>query len=238
MDLKIKDVAELLNVSENTVKNWVSQKKIPFYKINQQILFNRNQIEDWVFKQNESPIRAYLAKEDAENSSSEDSLSIANKGVKQFSLYRALHKGNVLAKIPGASKEEVLRNASRAMAATLNLDADALGDLLLERENLHSTSLGEGLALPHARELLLTSHQDIVMIAFPEKTIEFGALDGIPVHSLIFVFACDDRRHLNLVAKIAHLAHVPATRKLLKAKPGKEKILEYIKNWEANLQKN
>ncbi len=238
MDLKLKDVADLLNVSENTVKNWVSKKKIPFYKINQQILFNRNQIEDWVFKQNEGPTGAYLNQQHNECDASQDSLGIVHKGIQQFSLYRALHKGNVLSKIPGSTKEEVIRNASQAMAATLNLDAEILGDLLLEREKLHSTSLGEGLALPHARELLLNDHQDIVIIAFPEKPVDFNALDGIPVHALIFVFACDDRRHLNLVAKIAHLAHLASTHELLKKRPSKDNILEYIKNWEASLQKN
>jgi PTS system nitrogen regulatory IIA component len=238
MDLKIKDVAELLNVSEKTVKNWVSQKKIPCYKINQQVLFNPKQIEDWVFKQNESPSQAYLENVKSKESSQDVTLSLANKGIKQFSLYRALHKGNVLPNIPGSNKDDIIRNASRIMAPNLNLDAEVLSDVLLERENMHSTSLGEGLALPHARELLLTDHQDIVIIAFPNQSIDFGALDGIPVHSLIFVFACDDRRHLNLVAKIAHLAHLPDTRKLLKNQPSKDDILEYIKNWEASLQKN
>jgi nitrogen PTS system EIIA component len=237
MDLKIKDVAELLNVSDYTVENWISRKQIPFYKINKQYFFNRNEIEDWVLKQNDNALGSYLHEDKNEAAMpNAETISMASRGIKQFSLYRALHKGIVLTKIPGDNKEDVLRNASRAMASVLNLDAEVLGDLLLEREKLHSTGLGQGLALPHARELLLTSHQDIVIIAFPEKSIDFAALDGAPVHSLIFLFACDDRRHLSLVAKIAHLAHQPATRKLLKTRPSKDVILDYIKNWEASLQ--
>jgi PTS system nitrogen regulatory IIA component len=235
MDLKIKDVAELLHVSEKTILKWISTKKIPSYQINQQYLFNRNEIEDWVLKQQENPSHPFLdANPDFANPNL-DPIGIASGGIKQFSLYRALHKGKILFKIPGDKKEEILRNASRDIAPLLNLDSDVLGDLLLERENLHSTSLGQGMALPHARELLLTNHHDIVVIAFPEKLIEYGALDGAPVHTLIFLFACDDKRHLNLIAKIAHLSHLPATLPLLRKQPSKELILDYVKNWEALL---
>ncbi len=241
MDLKIKDVAELLHVSEKTIIKWLANKKIPSYKINHQYLFNRNEIEDWVIKQQENPSHLLLDKDHEFSNSDLDSTGIASGGIKQFSLYRALHKGKMLFNIPGNNKEEILRNASHEMASLLNLDSDVLGELLLERENLHSTSLGQGIALPHAREHLLTNYHDIVVIAFLEKLTEYGALDGIPVHTLIFLFACDDKRHLNLIAKIAHLAHIPETLHLLKAQPKKEILLNYIKNWEANpanLQKN
>ena len=50
MDLKIKDVADLLNVSETTIRRWLSDGKIPAYRINHQYRFNRIEIEDWVMK--------------------------------------------------------------------------------------------------------------------------------------------------------------------------------------------
>lgn len=51
MDLKIKDVADLLNVSETTIRRWLSDGKIPAYRINHQYRFNRLEIEDWVMSQ-------------------------------------------------------------------------------------------------------------------------------------------------------------------------------------------
>ena len=39
MDLKIKDVAELLNVSESTIRRWISEGKIPTYRMNQHYYF-------------------------------------------------------------------------------------------------------------------------------------------------------------------------------------------------------
>ena len=51
MDLKIKDVAELLSVSETTIRNWLVEGKIPFYRMEEQFRFSRSEIEDWLNKQ-------------------------------------------------------------------------------------------------------------------------------------------------------------------------------------------
>ena len=48
MDLKLKDVAQLLDVSEDTVRRWISDSKIPYYRLNQQYRFSRSEIENWV----------------------------------------------------------------------------------------------------------------------------------------------------------------------------------------------
>ena len=51
MDLKLKDVADLLNVSEVTIRRWLADGKIPAYRINNQYRFSREEIEDWVLTQ-------------------------------------------------------------------------------------------------------------------------------------------------------------------------------------------
>lgn len=50
MDLEVKDVAELLNVSETTISEWLSDGKIPGYKINNQFRFSRIEIENWMMR--------------------------------------------------------------------------------------------------------------------------------------------------------------------------------------------
>lgn len=228
MDLKVKDVADLLNVSEKTIHKWLKEGEIPYYQINQQVFFNRNQIEDWLMKQkilDTSPDRSVTTILD--NSS--------KGGVKQFGLFRALHKGDVLVNVPGQTKEEVIRNTMRQMAGSLNLDADGISDLLLEREKLQSTALNHGIGIPHTRDFLLNAHYDVVVVAYPENPLPYGALDGKPVHTLFFLFACDDKRHLNLLAKIAHLMSQGSTIDFLQTKPNKNDLLNYIKTFETSL---
>jgi PTS system nitrogen regulatory IIA component len=239
MDLKIKDVADLLNVSETTIRRWLSDGKIPAYKINHQYRFSRFEIEDWVMSQklgtqtgtvpyNEQQLDP-LDKEDDK---------AAHAGRKQFSLYRAIHKGGVLHDIPGNTKEEIIRATMKRIASELNLDAEVITELLLDRENLQPTALNHGIGIPHTRECLLKAGQNVVTVVFPKHPIPYGALDEEPVHTLFFLFAGDDKRHLHLLAKIAHLSGQPKTLAILRSKPTKNQLLDYIRDWESRIGKD
>lgn len=235
MDLKIRDVADLLNVSETTIRRWLADGKIPAYRINHQYRFSRNEIEDWVMNFKLGTHSSGSPLPSPKTDDEEEEMTPTKGGIKQFSLYRALHKGSVIRDVPGASKEDVIRMTMKMMAKDLNLDAEVLTELLLDREKLQPTALNHGIGIPHTRDFLLNAHHDVVTIAFPKKPIEYGALDGQPVHTLFFLFACDDKRHLHLLAKIAHLSSQPKTLEMLASKPTKEELLSYIKAWESEL---
>lgn len=228
MDLKIKEVADLLNISETTIRRWVADGKIPAYRIDDQYRFSRIEIEDWVMQQklDEHPLQ-----EEVEEDKSKKG------GSKQYSLYRAINKGGILYDVPGATKEEVIRASMEIIAEQLNLDGDVLTDLLLDRESLMPTALNNGIAVPHTRDFLLQTF-DAVSIVFPAKPIAYGALDGKPVTLLFFLFACEDKRHLHLLAKIAHLSSNDEALKFLQSKPKKDILLEYVKNWESSIPNN
>jgi nitrogen PTS system EIIA component len=51
-----------------------------------------------------------------------------------------------------------------------------------------------------------------------------------------FLFACTDKRHLHLLAKIAHLCSNQEALHFLRTQPDKKKVLEYIRHWEAHLR--
>src|SRR5438067_2544413 len=102
MDLKIKEVAELLNVSETTIRRWLSDGKIPAYKINHQYRFNRSEIEHWVLGQK---LGVDLGASPFDGVQPKEKEKTIKGGSFQFGLYRALHKGGVLHDIPGKTKE-------------------------------------------------------------------------------------------------------------------------------------
>lgn len=238
MDLKIKDVAELLNISETTVRRWLAEGKIPAYRINHQYRFSRDEIQNWVLSYklnnaNENPLKEIGNRLDTPTPIGQHS----TRGIQQFSLYRAVHKGTYLNGIGGSNKEGTIRNAMTEIAKDLDLDAEVLFELLWDRERLEPTSLNNGIGIPHTRDFLLKTHQDAVCIVFPDKPIDYQALDNKPVHTLFFLFASEDKRHLHLLAKIALFCSQPKTIEFLTSKPSKEALLEYIKSWEANIAK-
>lgn len=225
MDLKLKEVAGLLNTSEGTVKKWVIEGKIPSYKIRGQLRFSRMEIESW-FLNNKGLV---LPQND------EDAAEAPLAGSQKFSLYRALHKGHVLQNVKGATKEAVFKSAAKSIGQEFEVDSDLLTELLLLREHLQPTSLGHGIGVPHSRDFLLSPTHDIAVIAFPQALIDYGALDERPVHTLIFLFACNDKRHLHLLAKAAHLSSQPPALQFLQSRPSKEELLSYLQEWEGKV---
>lgn len=225
MDLKIKDVAELFDVSENTIRRWISDGKIPAYRMNQlhqDYRFSVGEMENWLMSHKLSK-----NKEEAEKEKK-------SGGSKQFSLLRAIHKGDVYHNIPGKTKEDVIRSAVKKMAKTHPIDADVITELLLDREKLMPTALNNGIGVPHTRDTLHDARHDVILIVFPEEQLHYGALDNKPVHTLFFLFACEDKRHLHLLAKIAHLSSQDHALEFFQKRPSKEKLLDFVKTWEGD----
>ena len=245
MDLKIKDVIELLNVSETTIRRWLSDGKIPAYKLNGQYRFSKIEIENWVLSQKMNKKDDEI--EDASSSNyqkqylnlkdSETKRIISKQmGTQAFSLFRGIYKGGVIRDVEGTTKKEVIQEAVKIIAKNLNLDAEVISELLLDREELMPTSLNHGVAVPHTRDFLVQKPFDIVTVVYPKNPIEYGALDGKKVHTLFFLFACEDKRHLHLLAKLAHLTRVPEALEYLQQKPSQSDLLAYIKEWEVKVR--
>lgn len=228
MDLKIKDVAELLSVSETTIRRWLTDGKIPAYRLNHQYRFSRIEIENWMLKCKLKPIDSITEKE--------EEIPPPRGGMQQFSLYRAVHRGVVYSDANSLTKEQLIRTAAPSIAERLKLDSEVLSELLIDRERLMPTALNNGIAVPHSRECLQQIPFDLVSVVFPEEPMDYGALDGKPVHSLFFLFASDDKIHLQLLAKIAHLSSHPEAQELLRQRPNKSTLLEFIRDWETHLR--
>jgi nitrogen PTS system EIIA component len=239
MDLKIKDVAELLSVSETTIRRWLTDGKIPAYRINHQYRFSRIEIENWMMgcklhpqAMGNSPFHETQIYPPITENQVED--PVVRGGMQHFCLYRAVHQGDVLS-ILGTTKEEIIRATTRAIAPRLNVDADVLSELLIDRETMMPTALNNGIAVPHTRDFLRKGPLDMVFVVYPSEPIEYGALDGNPVHTLFFLFASNDKGHLQLLAKLAHLGSSARALEFLAQKPGKKQLLDYIRSWEGHV---
>lgn len=229
MDLTINDVADLLNMSEKTVQTLISKGQIPFYEIGKQVRFDRMEIEKWMLSDALHATAPELSADLVER-------GVMQGGTQQFSFYRALYRGDVLHDLEGTSKEEVIQNAMKQVAPLLGLDADVLSELLMDREKLMTTALNRGIAIPHPRDLVLKGPIDRIVVGFPKTPLDWDALDGSPVHVLFFLFSSADKRHLHLLAKIAHLASSPEALEFLHTKPSKEVLLGYVREWEMHIR--
>lgn len=234
MDLKIKDVSELLQVSENTVRRWVVDGKIPAYRLHHQYRFSRIEIENWMVHCKLKTTGSTFF-EEKQIYPALQGIGTHKGGMQPFSLYRAIHKGGVF-HMDGSSKEEMIALVMKEISPSLGVDAEVISELLLDREHLMSTALNCGVAVPHTRDFLLEQPFDFIAVVFPNSPIDWGALDGQLVHTLFFLFSSSDKRHLHLLAKLAHLSNREDAMTFFKQKPEKDKVLDFVKEWETNLQ--
>lgn len=239
MDLKIKDVAELLNVSETTIRRWLAEGKIPAYRLHHQYRFSRIEIENWMLScRLQKETGNFLPSEEEQiypQKKGKKEEQDSKKGMQQFSLFRAIHRGGIFTDIHSAKKEELIRETMDRVSDDLGMDPHVMADLLLDREKLMPTALNNGIAVPHTRDFLLKGPADVVVVVFPKTPIHWGALDENPVHTIFFLFACDDKRHLHLLAKLAHLSSHDEALELMRSTPSKKELLDYIKDWESSV---
>jgi nitrogen PTS system EIIA component len=107
---------------------------------------------------------------------------------------------------------------------------------LREREQLHSTGIGDGIALPHARNALvgLVNHPIIVFGRHP-KGIPYEAIDGIPARLFFLLIAPTVTQHLAMLARLSRLLRDPKLRQSLLAVEKPEKVVALVKEAEARL---
>jgi len=97
---------------------------------------------------------------------------------------------------------------------------------LKEREQLHSTGIGEGIAFPHSRNALvgLVDHPCIVMGRHADG-IPFGAIDAVPAKLFFLLVAPTVTQHLGILARLSRLLSDPKLRRSLLAADKPEKVI-------------
>lgn len=216
MDLSVREVARLLSVSERTVYRWAERGSIPAHRLHDQYHFNRVELQEWAASQKRRVAPGLFTDEDAPEPPP--------------SLAAALERGGVHYGVAGGTRAEVLHALSRLPGIPAGVDRDLLYQLLLGRETLASTGIGEGIAVPHARDpLVLRVKGPTVLLGFLAQPVDFGALDGVPVRVVFTLLAPSIREHLRTLSRLAFALHDPVLRRLLAEQAGAAAILAQLR---------
>jgi mannitol/fructose-specific phosphotransferase system IIA component (Ntr-type) len=107
---------------------------------------------------------------------------------------------------------------------------------LHEREQLHSTGIGDGVALPHARNALVgLVDRPVIVFGRSVQGIPFGAIDGEPSKLFFLLVAPTVTEHLAVLARLSRLLRDPSVRHQLLAVSDAKKALALIREAEAKL---
>jgi PTS system nitrogen regulatory IIA component len=213
----------MLSVSEKTIYRWISQGRLPAYKVGEQYRFNRSELLEWATAQrlNVSPDMF------AEPISAE---------APQPTLTEALRAGGIFYRVEGKDKPSVLRSVVGLMPLPEDMDREFLLSVMLARESLGSTGIGDGIAIPHVRNpIVLNVARPMVTLVFLEQPIDFAALDGRPVGILFNVISPTVRTHLHLLSRLAFVLRESKVRDVLQQQASREEIFRCIEQVEGNL---
>ena len=148
----------------------------------------------------------------------------------------ALVEGGIHYRISGRTREEVLRAAVDVMKFPEGADREMVLRLFLAREELASTAIGDGIAVPHVRSpIVLHVERPLIFLCLLETPVEFGALDGQPVHALFFLVCPTVRSHLRLLSRLAFCLRDADFRETVRRPGVREEILAEMRRVEDSL---
>jgi PTS system nitrogen regulatory IIA component len=126
--------------------------------------------------------------------------------------------------VRASTKDQLLKELCASAAATLKLDAESISSEILKREELGSTGIGGGVAVPHARiKGLDEPHGVLVRLRQP---MDFDAIDGQPV-DLVFLLllpAAPVGEQLNALAAVARRLRDPHCVRELRRAPDSDTL--------------
>jgi PTS system nitrogen regulatory IIA component len=223
MQLSVKNAATLLNVSEKTIYRWIKQGAIPAYRINEQVRFNRAELLEWATSRR-IQISPEIFQEEEPSKVSLPSLS------------EALKIGGVAYRVGGTDKPSVLRAVVDVLNLPEEVDREFLYQVLLARETLGSTGIGDGIAIPHVRNpVVLHVSRPTVTLCFLEHPIDFLAIDGQPVNTLFTLISPTVRAHLHLLSRLSFALQNRDFKAALKRQASRDELMELMAAAEANL---
>ena len=135
-----------------------------------------------------------------------------------------LAAADVKADVAAADKKKLLSQLAGNAAAKLGLPGDRIAAALIKREELGSTGVGGGVAIPHAR--FIEAKAPLGMLIRLKKAMDYDAVDGKPV-DIVFVLLLPEadgrEKQLGALATIARKLRDPAiTAALRRARDGGE----------------
>ena len=171
--LTIEEVAKYLRVSERTVYDWAQKGEIPSGKIGTIWRFKKSEIERWV----------------NERLSSNRPVSLINS----VKIQNIISLDRIIFLDYPSKRDALIKLAENLSTAPQIKNKEELISEIIRREELMSTAIGKGIAIPHVR---LNSVTDLVVSIGISRCdiVDFQTLDDVPVR-LLFMIAAAFNQH-------------------------------------------
>lgn len=219
MHLTVSQAADYLGFSEKTIQRMIRRGEMPATLVHGRFLFNRTDLLEWAMARRIQVAPELLETDDH----SEPAPNLA----------AALQQGGVFHDLEGSDCASALRAMTDVLRLPEDVDRALLWRMLLARESMASTGIGNGIAIPHVRNpVVLRVPAPRVTLCFLKNPVDFGAADGKPVQALFSLVTPTIRDHLALLARLAFVLRDKNMRSVIAARAPAERIMAAIETVE------
>jgi nitrogen PTS system EIIA component len=223
MQLSLFELAECMKMDRGIVERWIRQGRIPVKRKGDVCIFSQDALEKWAAAHN---VRIVMP----------GSENVALIEEKPAGLFTAITRGGVHYDLPGVSVSEVLRaGADRLEGIAAKEVRDLIYAKLLEREQMMSTGIGRGVAVPHPRTPIGEGIKPQIAACFLQNPVDFQSVDKKPVNVLFILIAPSAKQHLHLLSRISFCLRDASFLKILENRPDKDVFLSKIAAFEKQL---
>jgi len=201
MRVTTREAARLLRIPEEALLRWIRSGDLPAHRSQEQYWLNDVELLEW-----------------ASTRGAELDPSLASRWETAVppSLGGALEAGGIHYAVPGRDREAVLAAVVERLPLPGEQDPEFVLQVLLAREALGSTGIGDGIAIPHVRNpLVLHVEVPTLALCFVERPIDFSAVDGKPVRVLFTLVSPTVRSHLHLMSRLGFALRDPRFRRVV-----------------------
>lgn len=224
MRLGVRDVASQFSVPEKVVHRWVDEDGLPFSKVDGQYRFSPAALFEWATARGMTVPPALFHE--------------PRNGARETlpDLVEALRAGGVVEKVPGADKRSVLAALIGHLELPGSVDREGLLQVVIAREHLCSTGIGDGIAIPHVRNPIVARvPRPMILLGLLDRPIDYAAVDRKPVHSVFLVITPTTRSHLHILSRLGYVLQDPGIRALLRSRAPADRILQAIGDVESKI---
>jgi PTS system nitrogen regulatory IIA component len=194
----LEELATYLHRDVREVSKLASRGHLPGRKVGGEWRFARAEINHWI----ETQMHAYTEQELATLEKVRD-----RPGLEQPLLTSILSEATMAVPLLANTRASVLKELVSLAEHSWNVyDPEAVLTAIKQREEMGSTALGSGVAIPHPRRPLPNALGDHV-IAFGKtpRGIPFGGADGAETDLFFLVCCRDDRTHMRVLARLSRM---------------------------------
>jgi nitrogen PTS system EIIA component len=225
LQLSMRDIAHLFSASERTVLGWIRKDGLPSTELGGQHRFNRSEVLEWALEKGMEIPSAFLTQGEGE-------------GADNVSLSDSLRLGGVFGEIPGETRAEALRTVVDTIPLPQGIHSETLFQHLMAREDLGSTALGDGIAVPHARNpIVLHTRNPLLFLCYLAEKVDYGAVDGQKVDTLFLIISPHVKGHLNILSRLCFALKDERFRACLKRRAPLEDMMKEVCRIEEGLQR-